>query len=326
MAIFSLLSFPLLWDDIDILLGVQQWNFCMWLIRAQWNECLFMSTMQTPMITWHVLAPWDWWVLIGGRIFKRVLGCFIVVHCLFDNNVRVGRVFSCNRQGHFFGEHYLSSLSRREYSWRGSTDHSRLYSYMPPLESPPDPLSSSVTCHPLSPSVICPLSTPLPTPSTPLATTGVPDYTLKPHRRRILHSCRGIPGPNSTVEIPTFSPILPTSTPSRHHTHFNHFSSDPPSHAYGQSKSCTNSLSRFIIPPPDDTPSIPSGRKPEQLHNSKYKNEKRHKETTKPEEILEKRKRRLWFLHRTATKKQPHPAMQMPSSASPSVSSGSACQ
>jgi len=89
----------------------------------------------------------------------------------------VGRVFTRERRGHFFGEHYLTGIPTHEYKWRGSTSESRLYSYLPPY---PTPIPSD------NPYVI-------------------PEYKINPRRPRRNMSL--------TTTVPTTHPASPTMPP-----------------------------------------------------------------------------------------------------------------
>jgi hypothetical protein len=97
----------------------------------------------------------------------------------------VGRVFTCERQGHFFGEHYLTGVSQRAYTWRGSTVHSRLYSYLPDY--------------------------PTPVPSNPHT---VPEYQINPRRPHHKNISSTASGNDPTVSTtPILSPLIAEPIP-----------------------------------------------------------------------------------------------------------------
>lgn len=117
------------------------------------------------------------------------------------------------------GEHYLPSIGRREYTWRGSAKHSRLLSYLPPDS---ELLNEAPSSSPASPSLLAsPQSTASSSSSSSslASNNGVPEYVVNPRRPRrplLLHpKSHAIPAPNASLEMPTYSPVLPTSTISR---------------------------------------------------------------------------------------------------------------
>lgn len=87
-----------------------------------------------------------WWTYLLESFYYNIV-----------DKLRIGRVFVRQKQGHFFGEHYLPGIEKREYIWHNSTKQSRLYKYLPP------PSERDTTDSPYS----------------------IPDYCLNPRRPRL---------------------------------------------------------------------------------------------------------------------------------------------